>query len=175
LFTVKDSIHVHAPVERCFLLSTNLDFITQVFNIRLVAKGSSRTSGTIQGGDRLLWRGWKFGLPQTYESVITGFERPTFFQNTVKGGRFQQLQIDHHLSDVDGYTLLINKLRFSPPLVWPGKLVARRVVVPYLSGLLRRRLLTLKLLAEGEDWRQYLPEEDGVSGKSAGESPILTM
>jgi ligand-binding SRPBCC domain-containing protein len=127
--------------------------------MRLVAKRSSRASGTILGGDRLLWRGWKFGLPQTYESVITGFERPAFFQNTVKGGRFQQLQIDHYLSEVDGYTLLIDKLRFSPPLVWPGKIVARRVVVPHLSGLLRKRLVLLKRLAEGEEWRRYLSKE----------------
>ncbi|MCU1318523.1 MAG: hypothetical protein JWP98_41, partial [Edaphobacter sp.] len=102
MFVVKDSIHINAPIERCFLLSTNLKFVTQLFNMRLVAKRSSRASGTILGGDRLLWRGWKFGLPQTYESVITGFERPAFFQNTVKGGRLQQLQIDHYLSEVDG-------------------------------------------------------------------------
>jgi ligand-binding SRPBCC domain-containing protein len=161
LFVVKDSIHINAPIERCFLLSTNLKFVTQLFNMRLVAKRSSRASGTILGGDRLLWRGWKFGLPQTYESVITGFERPGFFQNTVEGGRFQRLQIDHYLSEVDGHTLLIDKLRFSPPLVWPGKIVARRLVVPHLSGLLRKRLVLLKLLAEGEGWRQYLTE-DGV-------------
>ncbi|MCU1224828.1 MAG: hypothetical protein JWQ42_2921 [Edaphobacter sp.] len=159
MFVVKDSIHINAPIERCFLLSTNLKFVTQLFNMRLVAKRSSRASGTILGGDRLLWRGWKFGLPQTYESVITGFERPAFFQNTVKGGRFQQLQIDHYLSEVDGYTLLIDKLRFSPPLVWPGKIVARRVVVPHLSGLLRKRLVLLKRLAEGEEWRRYLSKE----------------
>jgi ligand-binding SRPBCC domain-containing protein len=176
LFVIKDSIHINAPIERCFLLSTNLALIAQVLEMRLVATRSSRTSGTIQGEDRLVWRGWKFGLPHMHESVITRFERPIFFQDAMGRGRFKQFQLDHHLSEVDGHTLLIDKLRFSLPLGLPGKLVAKYVIIPYLSGLLRKKMLLLKRLAEGEGWRQYLPEEDGVRrGTSNEESSVLAL
>jgi len=56
---------------------------------------------------------------------------------------------------------MVDKLRFSLPLGWPGKMVARRVLVPYISGLLQKKMMLLKHVAEGEEWRRYLPEEMG--------------
>ena len=60
-----------------------------------------KTSGLVVEDDRLLWAGWKFGLPQMHESIITKYERPTFFQDTMERGRFKRFQHDHHFY-VDG-------------------------------------------------------------------------
>jgi ligand-binding SRPBCC domain-containing protein len=75
-------------------------------------------------------------------------------------GRFKRFQHDHHLVEIDGHTLLNDKLRFTLPLGWPGKLVGKHVMVPYLCRLLRERMLLLKQVAESEEWRRYLPEDD---------------
>jgi ligand-binding SRPBCC domain-containing protein len=156
MFTIRDTIHIDAPIERCFLLSTNIDLVAATLRMRPI---EGKTEGMIAEGDRLVWGGWKFGLPQMHESLITEFERPVFFQDTMGRGRFKKFQHDHHLTEIDGHTLLSDKLRFSLPFGWAGKLVARHVMVPYICQLLRRRMLLLKKIAEGEGWRHYLPEE----------------
>ncbi len=159
MFTVSDSIHIHAPIERCFLLSTSLELVGQVLEMRPVEGGSRKTAGLAVEGDRIEWRGWLFGLPQMHESLITRYEQPCFFQDMMTRGRFKRFQHDHRFTEIDGHTLLVDKLRFSLPLGLPGKMVARHIIVPHISGLLRRRMELLKHVAEGVEWRRYLPEE----------------
>ncbi len=156
MFTVCDSIHVQAPIERCFLLSTCIELVGQTLEMQPVA---GKTGGMIVEGDRLEWRGRKFGLPQMHESLITKYVRPEFFQDTMARGRFERFQHDHYFAEIDGHTLLNDKLRFSLPLGWLGRQVAHYVMVPYISRLLRKRFLLLKRVAESDEWRRYLPDE----------------
>jgi ligand-binding SRPBCC domain-containing protein len=156
LFTVSDTIHVHAPIERCFLLSTNIQLVEKTLGMHPVG---GKTEGMVVGGDRLLWGGWKFCLPQLHESLITRYEQPEFFQDTMQRGRFKRFQHDHNFIEIDGQTLLTDKLRFSMRLGWLGKKVAQYVMVPYISKLLRRRMELLKQVAESDEWRRYLPDE----------------
>jgi ligand-binding SRPBCC domain-containing protein len=153
MFTISDSIHINAPIERCFQLSTNIALTGRTLGMRPI---EGKTDGMIAEGDSLIWAGWKFGFPQMHESLITGFERPVYFQDTMGRGRFSRFQYDHHLVEIDGHTLLNDKLRFSLPFGLPGRLVARYIVVPYLCRVLRRRMLLLKRLAETQEWRRYL-------------------
>jgi len=155
VYMVKDSIHINAPIARCFLLSTNIELVVQTLGLRPV---SGKTTGNLLEGDQILWRGWAFGFPQVHESLITKYHHPTFFQDTMKIGRYKRFQLDHHFAEVDGHTFLHDKLRFSLPLGWPGKIVARHVMVPHIARLLRRRFTLLKQVAESEEWRRYVPD-----------------
>lgn len=156
MFTISDTIHINAPLERCFQLSTNVALVGRTIGMRPI---EDTADGMLGDGDRVVWAGWKFGFPQMHECLITGYERPVFFQDTMGRGRFKRFQYDHHLAEIDGHTLLNDKIRFSLPLGWPGKLVAKRVIVPYLCELLQQRMVLLKRVAETEEWRRYLPEE----------------
>ena len=155
MYIVKDSVHINAPIERVFRLSTNIELVRQTLRMRPVA---GRTSGMVVEGDTVEWRGWKFGLPQKHTSVISGYEAPAFFQDTQLQGRFAQFQHDHHLEWVDGYTLAYDKVKFSLPLGVLGKFVARTIMVPHITGLLAQRFALLKRLAEGDEWQRYVPE-----------------
>jgi ligand-binding SRPBCC domain-containing protein len=155
MYIVKDSVHINAPIHRVFLLSTNIELVRQTLGMRPVG---GRTSGLVVAGDTVEWRGWKFGLPQMHTSVISGYEAPTFFQDTQLRGRFARFQHDHHLEWVDGYTLAYDKVKFSLPFGVAGKLVARRIMVPHITGLLAKRFALLKRIAESDEWRRYLPE-----------------
>ncbi len=157
VFVISDSMHVQAPLERCFLLSTNIDLVAQTLRMHPL---SGRSSGQVEAGDTILWAGWKFGMPQMHESLITRFDPPVFFQDTMARGRFKFFQHDHTFVEIDGHTLLQDKLRFSLPGGWLGSLVAKYVMVPYISGLIRKRFYLLKQLAEGPGWRRYLPDLD---------------
>lgn len=153
MFTLKDSIVIDAPIERCFRLSTSIEVVAKTLEMRPV---EGKLEGTILAGDRLLWRGWKFGLPQIHETLITGFDAPAFFQDTMGRGRFAHFQHDHHLLETQSGTLMEDELRFSMPLGPIGAVVGRIVMVPHIRGLLRRRFALLKRLAEGDGWREYL-------------------
>jgi ligand-binding SRPBCC domain-containing protein len=154
MFVIKDVTHIRAPIDRCFLLSTSIDLVALTLGMKPVA---GKTSGLIQSGDRLTWRGWKFGLPQSHETLITQYHRPSFFQDTMASGRFRAFAHDHEFTEMDGHTLLKDTVRFSLPFGPAGKLVARYIMVPHIRGLLQRRFHLLKRIAESEEWRQYLP------------------
>jgi ligand-binding SRPBCC domain-containing protein len=157
MFLIKDSVHINAPIDRCFLLSTSIELVEKTLGMRPIA---GKIKGMVIEGDKVVWKGRKFGLPQFHESLITRYERPVFFRDTMRRGRFREFQHDHQLAEVDAQTLLTDKVRFSLPFGRLGKLVARRVLVPHIYRLLRERMALLKHVAESEEWRQYLPGEE---------------
>ena len=166
MYRLKESIHINAPIDRCFLLSTSIEIVQQTMHMTPV---SGQTSGLIVNGSRLMWRGWKFGMPVKHETLITGYDRPSFFQDTMASGMFHQFQHDHRFEDIDGRTLLVDVVRFSLPFGPIGKLIAKRVVIPHVLETMVKRFELLKRLAEGDEWERYLV----VPGQSPASSPIV--
>ncbi len=155
MHTISDTVHVNAPMDRCFLLSTSIDLVQLTLGMHPV---SGKKSGLIGPEDQIVWYGWKLGLPHIHESLITAYDRPRFFQDTMGRGKFRRFQHDHNFAEMNGHTVLNDKVRFSLPLGWVGDTVAQRVLVPYIARMLHRRLVLLKRVAESEDWRKYLTE-----------------
>jgi len=157
MFTISDSIYINAPIDRCFLLSTNVELVGETLGMRPL---EGKTSGMLVADDRLLWAGWKFGMPQMHESLITQYERPNFFQDSMGRGRFKRYQHDHYFYVMDERTVLNDKIRFTMPLGFLGRLVGQFVMVPYLSRRLRRRLVLLRKVAQNsKEWTKYLPQD----------------
>jgi ligand-binding SRPBCC domain-containing protein len=167
LFRLKESIHVNAPIERCFLLSTSIDLVAQTLQLRPVA---GKLTGLIEANDQLVWRGWKFGIPVLHETLITGYTRPTFFQDTMGRGYFRQFQHDHHFHFIDGHTILWDVVRFSLPFGKPGHVAGKKIVVPHVLQLMKSRFALIKRLAEGDDGQRYIPE---AADRALGELPTV--
>ena len=160
MFRLKESVHVNAPIDRCFLLSTHIGLVARTIKLKPV---QGKTSGLIAGGDRLLWRGWKFGLPVKHETLISSYDRPNFFQDTQGQGQFSFFQHDHRFQHIDGRTLMQDVIRFAMPLGPVGHFIGKQIVVPHVLDLLCRRLEMLKSIAESKDWEQYLVGAPGLS------------
>ncbi len=157
MFTVRDRITIHAPLDRCFRLSTSVAIVEKELKMHPVR---GKTTGLVNAGDTVRWEGWQLGLPQFHESLISNFVPNTFFQDTMTAGRFASFQHDHAFLDAgNGSVTLSDELRFSMPFGWPGRLVGRFIMVPHIRGLLQRRFQLLKRIAEGEEWRSYLPSD----------------
>jgi ligand-binding SRPBCC domain-containing protein len=154
MFVIKDNIHINAPIERCFLLSTSIDLVAGTIGMRPVG---GKTYGLIAANERVEWRGWKFGLPQRHESVITAYDAPIFFQDSMASGRFRAFRHDHEFTEMDGRTLLKDIVRFSMPFGPVGKLVGKHIMIPHIRNLIHKRFALLKYVAESEEWRKYLP------------------
>ena len=73
MFTISDSIFINAPIERCFLLSTNIELVGRTYGMKPI---EGKLNGMFAAEDRLVWAGWKFGFPQMHESLISQYERP---------------------------------------------------------------------------------------------------
>lgn len=165
IFVLRDAMVVHAPIERCFQLSTCLEIVEQDLGMRPVR---GRTSGCVTAGDTVLWRGWQFGLPQMHESRIDPFEPPVYFRDFMIRGRFATFEHDHHFLDRgDGTTLLRDELRFTMRWGFVGLLVGRVLIVPHIRGLMRRRFARLKRIAEGSDWTRYLSAEPVLAASAS--------
>ena len=156
VFRLREEIVVRAPIERCFLLSTNLEIVAQELGLRPVR---GRTSGLIVGGETVRWEGWRLGLPQFHESLIDRFEPPVFFRDSMIDGRFAGFEHDHAFFDHSGGSVLLrDEVRFSMPCGWMGELVGRWVMTADIRKLMQSRFARLKRIAESEEWRRYLPE-----------------
>jgi ligand-binding SRPBCC domain-containing protein len=170
--TVVETAVIHAPLERVFGLSTRIELVQQTLGMKPV---SGVTSGHISAGSRVAWRGWKFGLPTEHHTLITAFESPqtialpsgparaAFFQDTQERGRFAAFHHDHFFREetVDGepQTMLRDEVHFTLPFGALGKLVAKAFMATYIRNLAQRRFAMIKVLAEGEGWREWLADE----------------
>jgi ligand-binding SRPBCC domain-containing protein len=166
MFVIKDNIHIDAPIERCFLLSTSLELVERELGMRPVAgewttpsgqRTPLRTEGLVVGGDRVRWEGWQLGLPQVHVSLISGWEPNRFFQDSMIVGRFKSFSHDHEFTEIGGQVLLKDTIRFDMPLGVAGRLVGKYVMLPHIRGLMARRFQLLKRIAESEEWRHFVP------------------
>jgi ligand-binding SRPBCC domain-containing protein len=154
-FVLHDQAVIDAPLERCFLLSTSIEIIVRELGMRPVA---GRTSGLVRDGDTIRWEGWQLGLPQFHVSRIELFRPPTFFRDRMSDGRFRTFEHDHSLApQPGGQTLLSDELLFTMHWGWFGDLLGYCLLAPYIRRLMRRRFALLKQIAEGDEWRKYLP------------------
>lgn len=177
MFTVRESVSIHAPIERVFHLSTRVELVRETLGMNPIG---GTTSGHIAAGSRVIWRGWKFGLPTEHHTLITAFIPPhehllrvqhhaitteAFFQDTQERGRFAFFQHDHHFYESNDpatgapITELLDEVRFRLPFGFLGAIAARLLMVPHVRTLCRRRFARIKSLAEGDGWRPFVDPE----------------
>lgn len=154
VFVIRDETTACAPIERCFALSTHLAVVEMTLAMRPV---SGRVEGAVAGGDTVLWRGWKWGLPHAHESLIEAFDPPRFFRDRMLSGRFAAFEHDHRFTvQEDGLVRLRDEVRFRMRWGGTGLMIGRTFVAPHIRKLLRERFALIKRLAEGEEWRHYV-------------------
>ncbi len=179
MFTVRESVLIHAPIERLFELSTNLALVRETLGMTAIDTGvaGGLTSGHIIANSRVVWSGWKFGLPTRHHTLITGYIPPhehltrigphdviakAYFQDTQERGRFAFFQHDHHFYEFTDTTTgqplteLRDEVRFMLPFGLLGAVAARFLLTPYIRRLCRKRFARLKALAEGEGWVPFV-------------------
>jgi ligand-binding SRPBCC domain-containing protein len=156
LFVLRDEVVIRAPRERCFLLSTSIELVQLELSMKPVR---GRTHGLVVKGDTVLWRGWKFGLPQFHLSLIEDYRAPSFFRDRMIAGRFRTFEHDHAFDlQPDGSVRLRDEIRFSMRWGWLGQWIGHALLVPHTRTLMRRRFARIRQLAESESWRQFAPE-----------------
>lgn len=118
-----------------------------------------RLSGLLELGDEVTWQGRHLGVKQRLTSCVMAFDRPRYFQDRMIRGAFRELVHDHYFERAaDGTTGMIDVVKFAAPFGPLGWLAERAVIGPHLRRFIRERGIAIKLLAESDEWRRYIPE-----------------
>ena len=162
---------IDAPVERCFLLSLNVD-------LHIASAGSTReraidgvTSGLIREGETVTFEGWHFGRRWSHTSLIDLMRLYSYYRDVMTAGVFEHFEHDHHFAVMDDGTRMRDEIRFSAPGGILGRL-AETFVRRHLIAFLEERNAMIKRVAESQEWRRYL--EDGVVSRVEAPAPAKT-
>jgi ligand-binding SRPBCC domain-containing protein len=147
---------IHAPIERCFDLSRSIDLhLLSTTGTNEKAVGGV-TKGLIGAGETVTWKARHFGIYQYLTTRITDYEFPFYFRSEMLKGAFTKIDHQHCFEEREGITIMHDVFDFEAPLGIIGKIVAKIVLLPYMTRLLEQRNSVIKEAAESEGWRKLL-------------------
>ena len=153
---------IHAPVERCYLLSLSIDMHLETMahtGERVVA---GRASGIMREGETVTWRARHFGVTQELTSLLHSLREPNYFVDEMTRGAFKSLYHQHIFTTLpDGSTEMTDLFDFEAPFGALGRVVASFILEPYLRRMLLSRNAHLKQVCESEtSWQRFMPSSD---------------
>jgi len=141
---------IKAPIETVFDLSRNIDVHQQSAldsNEKAIA---GRTSGLIERGETVTWRGKHFGLYLKHKSRIPAMESPFFFIDEMEEGHFKSFRHEHVFSFENGVTVMTDNLQYETPHGIFGKWFDDLFLKQHLKKFLLSRNEILQKLAESQ-------------------------
>ena len=148
---------IKAPIERCFLLSLSVDLHTQSTSQTNEKAVAGVTTGTLKLNDTVTWRAKHFGIYQNLTSKITAYTYPYSFIDEMVKGPFKRIHHQHLFEQKGEIVLMKDSFEFEAPLGLLGKLFSMLILKGYLQNFLNRRNAYIKKVAEGEEWKDFVP------------------
>ncbi|MFN3754569.1 SRPBCC family protein [Flavobacterium sp.] len=149
--TIRLITKINAPIQTVFDLARNIDVHQQSMvqsNEKAIA---GRTSGLIELGETVTFRGKHFGFYLKHQSQITEMESPNYFVDEMIKGQFKYFRHEHTFVTQNGHTAMIDFLQYKVPFGIVGKLFNKILLRKHLENLLSKRNRILKNLAENQD------------------------
>jgi ligand-binding SRPBCC domain-containing protein len=150
--TIRLETWIDAPVERCFLLSLNIDLHVASARSTREQAIDGVTTGQIGEGETVTFRARHFGLWQRHTARVEALRPYSYFRDVMVDGVFHRFEHEHHFAAMNDGTRMRDAVRFSAPWGRIGRSLARRKLV----RLLIERSGVIKRTAESEEWRKYL-------------------
>lgn len=139
---------INAPIETVFNLNIDIGVHQQSTSFSNEKAIAGRTSGRINLGETVTWRGKHFGVNLTHTSRITALEFPNYFVDEMEEGKFKSFRHEHFFSAKNGVTIMIDKLFYETPFGIFGKLFDAFFLKKHLRHFLLERNEFVKNLAE---------------------------
>jgi ligand-binding SRPBCC domain-containing protein len=154
--TIRLETFLLAPPARCFDLSRSVDLHTASAESTGERAVAGTTSGLMGEGDEVTWEAQHFGLRHRMSVRIDGWARPAWFTDSQTTGPFRHFHHRHEFVAQGEGTLMRDTLTLSAPFGGIGRL-AEPLLALHLRRFLAIRNDELRRVAEGEEWRSYLP------------------
>jgi len=146
--TIRLITKINAPIQTVFDVSRNID-VHQLSTFQSNEKAiAGRTSGLIELGETVTWRGKHFGFYLKHQSKITEMEIPNYFVDEMIKGHFKSFRHEHTFVAKNDTTVMIDHLEYETPYGIFGKLFNRLLLKNYLTSFLKQRNTFLKNLTE---------------------------
>ena len=148
--------NINAPKEIVFDLSRSIDLhkiSTQQTNEEAVA--GIRT-GLISLNETVTWRAKHFGIYQKLTVKITELQSPIFFVDEMQKGAFKSFRHQHHFSNFEEGTQMIDIFEYQAPLGILGTIANKLFLEKYMTNFLQKRNKTIKYFAEFERWKEII-------------------
>lgn len=146
--TINLNTKINAPIDKVFDLSRSIDVHIQTMNHTQEKAIAGRTSGCIELGETVRWRGKHFGVYVEHESIISAFEKPIYFIDEMIDGHFKWLKHEHIFKEKNGQTVMIDKFAYQTPFGVFGWLFDKLLLKKHLTAILEKRSNQIKELAE---------------------------
>jgi ligand-binding SRPBCC domain-containing protein len=146
--TINLTTKIKAPIAIIFDLSRNIDIhkLSTAKSNETAIDGI--TSGLINKGETVTWRGKHFGFYLTHKSIISAMEIPSYFVDEMVEGKFKSFKHEHSFIDGNGFIMMIDKIQYQTPYGIFGKLFDVLILKKHLTSFISERNKVLKELAE---------------------------
>lgn len=146
--TINLSTKIKAPIKIIFDLSRNID----VHKLSTAKSNETAidgvTSGLINKGETVTWRGKHFGFYLTHKSIIPAMNLYDYFVDEMVEGKFKSFKHEHSFIDGNGFVMMIDKIQYQTPYGIFGKLFDVLILKKHLTNFISERNKILKELAE---------------------------
>ncbi len=156
--TIRCEVSVQASVERCFDLARSVDLhVDSSTGIGARAMGGRR--GGLSGeGDHTVWSARFFGVRFAMTTRIEDFASPARFGDRMTRGLLRKFEHVYRFRPLPGGGCgMSDELTVEAPFGPLGRWMERLYLTRRMDGLVCSRLEHIKRVAEGDDWRRYLP------------------
>ena len=139
---------IKAPIQLVFdharNIDTHQDSATKSNEIAI----AGTTSGLINKGETVTWRGKHFGIFLQHQSVISQMEQPTYFIDEQLKGHFKSFKHQHFFEEKNGQTIMKDLMQYETPYGIFGQLFDKLALKQHLTQFLIERNAYLKLVSE---------------------------
>lgn len=144
---IKITTTINAPIEIVFNNSRNIDihqYSASKTNEKAIA---GRTSGLINKGETVTWKGKHFGINLRHQSIITEMEFPNYFFDQQVKGHFKSFEHQHSFEQIGNHTIMTDILEYETPFGFIGKLFDKIILKNHLTNFILHRNQILKKLS----------------------------
>ncbi|XOV68130.1 MAG: cell division protein [Fluviicola sp.] len=115
-----------------------------------------KSSGLLELGEAVTWRAKHLGFYQTLTSKITVFRYPDYFEDAMIQGIFKSFRHEHHFTEQNGTTTMVDIFDYTSPLGFIGKLADVLFLRRYMTNFLHKRNATIKEFSENGRYTEIL-------------------
>lgn len=149
---IKVTTTINTPIEIVFNNCRNID-IHQYSASKTNEKAiEGRTSGLINKGETVTWKGKHFGIYIQHQSIISEMDFPTYFVDEQLKGHFKSFKHQHFFSQKENQTIMTDILEYETPFGFFGKIFNRLLLKNHLTKFIQNRNKIIKQITEKDSY-----------------------
>ncbi|PKV52695.1 hypothetical protein ATE84_4815 [Aquimarina sp. MAR_2010_214] len=142
--SIRLTTQIKAPVKKVFDLARSIDFHMMSAEKTKEKAIAGRTSGLIELGETVTWRGQHFGIYLLHESKIIEYNYLYNFTDEMIKGCFKTFKHQHIFYKTPSGTEMIDILKYETPFGIFGRLFDNFILKRYLTQFLNARNRSIK-------------------------------